>query len=277
LGEAGNVYVTGFFESSSLDFNPGTRPGVPFHLLNESYGGADGFILKLDHDGRFAWVTQMDSRNGGITYPSSIAADKGYIYTAGAFKGTTDFDPAGGKLHSLTSMGQTDNAFILKLRDCLLPPVRITVNKMELGVTHPEEYVSWQWFLDGNKIAGATDSVYLVRKNGVYRVEATGSGGCVSTASYTVTNVTDIHTDHYLNPDVKIYPNPATDQIFIISPETASVTLAGIDGRTLYRTALYQGSISIDLSAFSSGCYILQIRDRNGALVKVEKLVINPS
>src|SRR5690606_6394707 len=86
-------------------------------------------------------------------------------------------------------------------------PVDITVNGMQLGTTTPDEYLTWQWYLENQKINGATDSIYTVEKNGIYSVVVTGKNGCIDTAYYRVTNATGIQTQE-LHTSIKVYPNP---------------------------------------------------------------------
>lgn len=104
----GNVYTTGFFEST-VDFDPGE--GVS-ELTSAGLGSNDIFIQKLDTDGNFIWAKQM----GGIYNDQglSIATDAdGSVYTTGYFDETADFDPGTG-VQNLTSLGYSD-IFIQKL------------------------------------------------------------------------------------------------------------------------------------------------------------------
>lgn len=100
----GNIYVTGIF-SDILDFDPG--PGI--HNLTAD--GSDSFILKLDSDGNFVWVKQLE----GVYYQNglSITIDSnGNVLTSGVFENTTDFDPGPG-IYNLTSV--VFDGYVLKL------------------------------------------------------------------------------------------------------------------------------------------------------------------
>lgn len=104
---AGNVYTTGYFQGSNIDFDPG--PGA---ALRSSAGSADIFISKLDSSGNFAGAWAM----GGTTfdYGFGIFADTaGNIYTTGYFQNTVDFNPGGGTFN-LISAGVQD-IFVCKL------------------------------------------------------------------------------------------------------------------------------------------------------------------
>lgn len=102
---AGNIYVTGSV-SSSVDFDPGagtaTKAGI---------GIVDAFILKLDSSGNYAWAHRFGAASK-VTQSQSVAADaSGNVFFAGAFQGTTNFEPdsnANPYPKNLTSGGDRD-------------------------------------------------------------------------------------------------------------------------------------------------------------------------
>ena len=100
------IYLTGYFEGT-VDFDPGNDS-----TLLTSNGLRDIFTLKLTPSGNFLWASHAGGSedDGGI----AISADTmGYVYTAGAFKQTADFDP-GPATTTLSSAGKSD-VFIQKL------------------------------------------------------------------------------------------------------------------------------------------------------------------
>ncbi len=107
IDDIGNVYTTGHFFDSGVDFDPGS--GI-YNLT--SAGGFDIFIQKLNADGSFIWARRMGGIYDDEAY--SITVDgSGNIYTTGMFSGAVDFDPGSG-VYNLTSAGY-DDIFIQKL------------------------------------------------------------------------------------------------------------------------------------------------------------------
>lgn len=101
---SGNVYTTGFFEST-VDFDPGI--GV-FEL--SAIGSNDVFVSKLDPSGNFLWAKQFKTES----YTSSIAVDaSGNVCITGDFSGTVDFDPAAGTSNTFYLIG--GGMFVCKL------------------------------------------------------------------------------------------------------------------------------------------------------------------
>lgn len=103
----GNIYVTGFFNGTA-DFDPGTAS-----FIMTSTGSDNAYILKLDQNGNFMWVKQIEG--GSFSVVRSITLDaSNNIYVTGSFSGKTDFDPSKG-VYTLTSSGDTRDLFIEKL------------------------------------------------------------------------------------------------------------------------------------------------------------------
>lgn len=103
----GNVYACGSF-TGTVDFDPGVGT---FSMT--SAGNLDCYMVKLDAFGNFAWAKRVGGTNQDVA--NSICLDVfGYIYIAGYFAGTADFDPGPGTFNLVTP-GQ--NAFISKMDD----------------------------------------------------------------------------------------------------------------------------------------------------------------
>ncbi len=98
---AGNVYIVGDFEGTA-DFDPGA--GTANLTPN---GATDCYVCKLDANGNFVWVKQLQD------FGTAIAVKDGQVYTTGYFAGTADFDPGAGTFN-LTAGGTLD-VFVHKM------------------------------------------------------------------------------------------------------------------------------------------------------------------
>lgn len=84
--------------------------------------------------------------------------------------------------------------------------------------------------------------------------------------------------------DIKIYPNPASDFIYLISPSSTllsfgevgrGITLSNLLGQqTSPVVEVTNQGYRLDTRSFHEGIYILHIRDKNDNLVKIERIVI---
>ncbi|TNE54627.1 MAG: hypothetical protein EP338_07350 [Bacteroidetes bacterium] len=82
-----NMYLTGWF-SDTVDFDPGT--GI--HELMNKENAVNGFVLKLDSDGKFVWVKQILSTDFGTGALISVD-QQGGVYVVGTARDTLDFTP----------------------------------------------------------------------------------------------------------------------------------------------------------------------------------------
>jgi hypothetical protein len=105
--DSGNIYVCGNFESPTIDLDPSS--GIDLHTSNGSF---DAYFSKFDSDGNFLWAKSWGGP--GYDLANSISVDKdGYIYLAGYFSDTVDFDPVSDTVDNHSSNGEAD-AFVEK-------------------------------------------------------------------------------------------------------------------------------------------------------------------
>jgi hypothetical protein len=111
VDDSNQVYTCGNFDAT-VDFDPS---GSTAYL--SSLASSDGFILKLDSNGIFNWVSQLKC-TGSLTARDMQVGGNGNLYISGYFSLKANFDPSlGTKIDS--SLGSTD-VFTLKLSRCLL-------------------------------------------------------------------------------------------------------------------------------------------------------------
>jgi hypothetical protein len=98
------VYVTGFFQGTSVDFNPDPT-AVDLHSSNGYY---DVFLSKFDSSGTFVWARTWggSEEDGG----NSVDVDEyENVYVTGAFQGTSvDFNPDPASVDPHSSNGAWD-------------------------------------------------------------------------------------------------------------------------------------------------------------------------
>ncbi|WP_420583211.1 FG-GAP-like repeat-containing protein [Reichenbachiella sp.] len=115
-----------------------------------------------------------------------------------------------------------------------------------------------------------------------YELEVTamddGDGNLVDTQTITV-SVTDVSDDitaiNDLNKQISVYPNPASHLINIkgLSSQIQSIRLVDFSGKTLLEKDSITSEVSIDLSAYKAGIYIMKIQTDRGLInQKIQKL-----
>lgn len=124
-------------------------------------------------------------------------------------------------------------------------------------------------FGDGNT-STAIAPTHMYTNPGSYQVclTVTSADGCSTTTCRQV-NVAHIGFDTFTTSDFHIYPNPASENFFIQMPEDKTVVyeIMDIAGRVIANGMLQPGTNKIDVSAVSSGVYIVRL-DHNSTLTR---------
>ena len=90
----------------------------------------------------------------------------------------------------------------------------------------------------------------------------------VSTVSVDVTTIASLTNDAYLYENVEIYPNPASDNLFVNLSKVngfKSMKMMDMFGRVVYES-VNQNSFNVDMSGLNKGMYIVQIQGESGKL-----------
>ncbi len=244
---SGNVYGTGRF-SDTADFNPGGSNG-----MLKTAGSADVFVVKF---------ACSDTSSSYLT--ASLPCGESYTLNDSVYTATGTYTQI------FPNISGCDSTVILDLTILPLDKPVITTDSFTLGTTGT--YDTYQWLLNGEPIAGATDSTYTVTENGDYQVVVTNENGCSETSDvYTVTNYTGIEDIPALANQIRVYPNPATDIVHIYSPVKVNVALTDMAGKLIREVEA--DSRSLSLEGLAEGVYLLRIADKDGLLIKTEKII----
>jgi hypothetical protein len=138
---------------------------------------------------------------------------------------------------------------------------------------------TYQWYLNGIIIPGATSQNYLATQNGNYTVTVTSSTGCTATsAPFPIFSFLGVNKIDGAANDVLIYPNPfstsATIEIKGITVTSGQITMVildmlGREVRTIALTPNAQGTTSptsmqftIDRNDLSNGMYFYKLTNK---------------
>ena len=134
---------------------------------------------------------------------------------------------------------------------------------------------SYQWYLNGNPISGATTQVWTATTSGNYSVEITDANGCTTTSTPGFVIATGIASISG-SIDFSIYPNPAKSGVTINIPSTSSdgtVSLKDILGHTLSNVPVTSSKIFVDLTAYVDGVYFVEVSQEGKRAIR--KLIIS--
>jgi hypothetical protein len=172
-----------------------------------------------------------------------------------------EIDALGNTLWSKSTAGSTPQSH--RYTNCFInnvAPVQpaISLSGADLVSTSG---VTYQWYLNGNLIIGATTQTYTPLQNGIYVVRVTDVNGCVFAYAlgYNYALITGIN-ETVLNQNISVFPNPTTGIVKISSPQIYSqffdVVVSDAFGKLILKT---KNVNEIDLSEFGNGVYFLTI------------------
>ena len=123
--------------------------------------------------------------------------------------------------------------------------------------------IGYQWFNNGNPIAGANAISFTPSVNGTYTVEVTHASSCTLLSDEFIVNTLSLNSTESLK--AILYPNPAKDFVMIsgIDGEFDYVILS-LDDKTIQAG---RTTDTIDLSLMQSGIYLLQVNTLNYRLL----------
>lgn len=115
---------------------------------------------------------------------------------------------------------------------------------------------SFQWYLDGAPIPGATSSFYEPTANGYYTVLVTDANGCSSLSEawfFLTTSVAEA-----VHAGIQVVPNPSTGLLFLeLSSNAGAFEIRDITGKRVISGRVTGTRTAIDLSDAADGAYFL--------------------
>lgn len=149
-----------------------------------------------------------------------------------------------------------------------IAPFIITINE-DGGVFTATPGTSWQWYLDGEIIEGATEQSYTPTADGTYTCEVTDANGC-SVMSQEILFTVGI-TEQLWDIDYQVYPNPADDMIYLQIKGAQINTnwyITDMVGNVVWRSAMINAGdhvIDIDITSLPSGVYMMRSEEASSA------------
>ncbi len=212
------------------DFDPAIRGSLPL---------CPGDTLWLDApEGMVHWLwnTGIRARSLPVTKPGRYAVT---VVTSGGCEVRSAFVDV--------TMTQSARPVIARTRDILSSSAA----------------QSYQWYFNGQTVAGATQKNLTVVEKGSYTVAVVDEYGCTMTSEPFIVNILGI-SGAEVPDDLLLYPEPASDWLNIVFPlhsRDARVTLVSLLGQVLARHESSgensARSMRLDLSALPAGVYLL--------------------
>ena len=133
---------------------------------------------------------------------------------------------------------------------------------------------TYQWYLNGVAITGATSQTYTASTSGNYQVIVKDDFGCSSQISLAYSFVANGISDISSDSNWKLSPNPSSGFIAISNNNIQNdftVEVFDVIGNKMMHQ---ENATQLDLSSLSNGCYMINIENANGAIFH-SKILLN--
>jgi len=132
---------------------------------------------------------------------------------------------------------------------------------IDITVTGGVGDYTYEWFLNGVVVSTDEDPAGLAP--GVYTCVVMDENGCIYTSLDITVEATTSSNEVAILTDLKVYPNPASDQLTInLSTEAfhlIRINLVSLDGKNVITKNVKTNNLNINVTDVSSGVYLLQL------------------
>jgi hypothetical protein len=169
-----------------------------------------------------------------------------------------EIDAAGNTLWTKTTSGSCPQSH--RYTSCYLtnpapPQPSITLSGTDLVSSSATSY---QWYLNGDLISGATGQTFSPTQNGIYVVKTTDANGCVYMYSkgYQVGTPTGLRSNGLTNTVLEVFPNPSEGvfHLKVALQGNYTVQVYSMNGQLVHSE---KNTLLLDLSGLDNGVYFI--------------------
>lgn len=269
---AGNILLTGYFQGTNVDFNP----GISTNTLS-SAGDYDLFYAKFNSSGGYLFAYPIGNTSTDSATCISLN-NKGDICYSGTFTGEVDFDVNSGIAYLSTS--SYPSGFISKYFHCNpfsptdnTPSVNLSICSGNTTTLNANGVGTLTWFTVpvGGSSAG-TGSVFIsptLTSNTTFYVQDSTCNSSPRTAiTVTVSTCTGINSN-YAEENLEIYPNPFNNKLTVThSGSKENLQIYNTLGALIYSTYMEKEKLEVDFSNQPSGIYFIRIGNFTEKIIK---------
>lgn len=235
--------------------------GLPNEVVYALPGGGDQFTVVMD-----TVICRL-----GTESPLTLVVPAGYdnyVWDDGTTDTLRTVTESGEYwLHYTSACGNFTDTFKIMGENMSL----LTLSFDDNIITATDGFGTYTWYKGDTLLPDEISATLSIDDNGWYSVVAISSkGGCRDSASIEVAGYTDIPDLVALRNAIKVFPNPAHDELKVQVPVPVTMTLLHLDGRVVKTTL---SGTQLAVNDLQDGIYFLRIEDKKGQLIKVEKII----
>ena len=214
----------------------------------------------------------------GDTSTIQASGASNYTWSNGPVTASQQVNPSTSTWYYVTgtnngACSKTDSVIVTVFAGPIIPNLTYVSGQLQVTPTG----FTYQWYLDGNLIIGATGSSYTPTQNGLYSVTYVDGNGCQSAEDVIIVNDQNNSSIEEYGEQLKLYPNPGNGIFYLDLPQlqNQSVRIEVMDavGKViLNKTVTVNQTVSLDLTGNAKGIY--QTRIHTDKKVLTGKLII---
>lgn len=198
-------------------------------------------------------------------YTTGGTAPYTYLWSNGSTTSCQTVSPVNTTNYSVTVTDYngciTNSSLLAVTVDSASKPV-ITQN---VNILYSTAASSYQWYLNGNPINGATGQFYAPLLLGVYSVAIIAANGCSAISDgFNFVGIYELS----ISLNASVYPNPAYENLIIESPQKAVIEIYNIQGQLIKAIETSSNKESVNVSALPNGLYYVKVNAEKGVTVK---------
>jgi hypothetical protein len=134
----------------------------------------------------------------------------------------------------------------------------------------------YQWYLNNTSITSATTQTLAITQNGNYAVKIDSTNGCSNLSDPFAASTVGIVGVNNSDNEIKIYPNPASTELYIetSSLEKLTVQLFDMTGKEVLGNINLTQSTNINIQTLSEGMYLVRITDAHSQIINMQKVAV---
>lgn len=181
------------------------------------------------------------------------------------------FGPTSSTTYTVTGVDTNGCASTDSVTLFLFPQPSVPVISQNVQTLTSTSATTYQWYYNGNPIAGATSQSYVPTQNGTYYVMITDTNGCGSFSGNFVMNdvsINEIQSDG----EMTIYPNPNNGTFMIVADlrgQSAMLEVLSLTGQLVYAESLPGNASSRKEmnTTLDNGSYFVRITRNDGSVL----------
>lgn len=248
-----------------------------------TYGATDFLVLKVNEEGGVEWIQNFGG-SASEEFRSVIAGIYGGFIASGFTESSAGdiSSPKGGYDFWLVHFGAPeicndydDNANSITDEGCAELSITISgadsICKGAISTlcANPTEFTAYQWYRNGNAIAGATTECYNTNKQGSYSVRGIIGTDTVISESHIVSLLASPNANINVITDLDLCPD---NEVKLKANNGAGLTYQWIKG-----TSVISGATSQIFTATATGTYRVQVTNSIGCIKTSTPVIVSNS